>query len=77
MVAIRNEYKPIFGRERLTLWSGQFCSDYEGSALQLPNRNGYMVQTFNGRKVRVECESPRTDENYLRVDEAINEALKA
>lgn len=76
MVAIRNEHKPKFGREQLTLWSGQFCSEYEGSALQLPQRNGYMVQTWDGRKVRVECESPRTEDNYLRVDEAINEALK-
>ena len=77
MVAIRNEYKPAFGRERLTLWSGQFCSDYEGIALQLPKRDGYMVTTFTGRKVRVECESPRTEENYLRVDKAINDAVES
>jgi hypothetical protein len=27
------------------------------------------------RDIRVACESPRTDENFMRIDAAINEAL--
>ena len=76
IVHIRNEYSPLFGRERLTLWSGPFCSQFEGSAIELPGHNGYMVEA-DGRRCRVECESPRTEENFRRVDEAINEALQS
>lgn len=74
---VRDEYTPVFGRQTLTLWSGWFASDYEGSALELPRHNGYMVTTWIGEKVRVECESPRTDKNYERVDDAINAAVNA
>jgi hypothetical protein len=73
---IRDEYSPRFGRQRLTLWSGQFASEYEGEAIELPGHNGYSVTTFTGAKVRVECEAPRTEDNYLRVDAAINQAVK-
>lgn len=75
MVAVRNEYRPIFGREQLTLWTGAFCSEYHGAAVELPRGGGYMIRTWDGRRVRVECESPRTESNFRRVDEAINAAL--
>lgn len=74
-LAVRNEYTARFGREELTLWSGAFASDYEGAALELPRHDGYMVTTWQGDKVRVACESPRTDTNYRRVDAAIRLAL--
>lgn len=61
-------------RQLLTLWSGAFASDYEGEAVELPKHNGFMV-SFAGRKIRVECESPRTESNFSAVDEAINLAL--
>lgn len=61
-------------RQVLTLWSGQFASDYEGTAVELPKHNGFMV-TLDNRKVRVECESPRTDTNFIQVDDAINTRL--
>jgi len=76
MVAIRDEYTPRFGRQKLTLWSGGFASQYEGSAWELPRHNGYMVTLWAGRKVRVACESPRTDDNYLEVDRAISDAVR-
>jgi len=72
---IRDEYRPRFGRQELTLWSGSFASEYEGTALELPGHDGYMVTTWTGAKVRVRCESPRTDANYDRVDAALSAAF--
>ena len=76
--AIRDEYAPTFGRENLTLWSGAYASTPEGWAHELPGHNGYMVTLDYSRGTfRVECESPRTDDNYMRVDDALNAALPA
>lgn len=76
-VAVRDEYAPRFGRQVLTLWSGAYASDYEGSAWELPRHDGFMValDAYGDRRVRVECEAPRTDDNFLRVDAAISEAV--
>ena len=74
MISVRDEYKKLGTRQVLTLWSGAFCSDYEGKAVELPKHNGFMLN-INGKKTRVECESPRTENNYLKVDEAFNQAL--
>lgn len=74
--SIRDEYAPRFGRERLTLWSGAFASTFEGTAWELPNHDGYMVTLDYLGSVRVACESPRTDENYSRVDDALNRAAQ-
>lgn len=76
MFFIRKEEKPVLGRERLTIWSGSFCSEYEGHALQMSDKRGYIIRTWTGQKLRVECETPRTEDNYQRVDQAINEALE-
>ncbi len=69
------DYNLTHKRERLTIWSGSFMSDYEGEAYSLPKNNGYMVNLGYGDKVRVTCPTPRTDKNYNEVDEAINKAL--
>lgn len=74
--SIRDEYAPLFGRERLTLWSGAFASTFEGHAWELPNHDGYMVTLDYLGSVRVECETPRTDENYDRVDAALSAAAQ-
>jgi len=75
-IAIDYEHKH-FGREILNVWSGAFFSVWEGEAIQLPRADGYMVRTCNGDRVRVTCETPRTNENYQRVDAAISAALNA
>lgn len=36
-----------------------------------------MLTTYNGDKVRVTCRAPRTDANYVEVDNAISDALTA
>lgn len=69
------DYNQTHKRHRLSLWSGPFASIREGEAYSLPKGNGYMVALEYGGKVRVACPSPRTDENYSEVDEAINKAL--
>jgi hypothetical protein len=74
-ISVRDEYAPQFGRQVLTLWSGGFCSDYEGRAVELPNHDGFMVTLEYETPIRVACESPRTAENYERVDDAIRAAL--
>jgi hypothetical protein len=75
---VRDEYAPRFGRQVLTVWSGGFMSDYEGQAHELPRHDGFMVTLDHftwSESVRVSCESPRTDENYARVDAAISVAV--
>ena len=71
---IRDEYRKQFGRQTLTVWSGAYCSDYEGTALELPNHNGFML-SLDSRQVRVSCPSPRTESNFNQVDEAIRKAI--
>lgn len=71
------DYTSTHKRERLSIWSGPFMSVYEGEAFTLPGGAGYMVTRHNGDRVRVTCPTPRTDENYTVIDEAINEALNA
>ena len=71
-------YNATHKRERLSLWSGAFASTHEGEAYSLPNGDGYMVTLEYGVKgVRVTCPTPRNDENYRAIDEAINAALNA
>lgn len=71
---IRDEHRPVHGRQCLTLWSGAFASDYEGAAVELSKHGGFCV-TVDSEKLRVECESPRTEANYIAVDAAINAAI--
>lgn len=73
---IRDEYDPHFGRQRLTMWSGAFCSVFEGWATELPKHDGYMVELEYVGKIRVSCESPRTDENWTEVDDAIRAGIE-
>ena len=75
--SVRDEYAPKFGRQRLTLWSGAFASSFAGWAVELPGHDGFMVELDYSRgKKRVTCEAPRDDDNWQRVDKAINEAAK-
>lgn len=76
-VATDYDYTATHKRERLSIWSGPFFSVYEGEAFTLPKRDGYMVTTYNGDRIRVTCPAPRTDENYQQVDDAIAAALTA
>lgn len=76
-VFVRDEYAPRFGRQALTLWGGAFASGFVGWATELPNHDGYMVTVEYGPKIRVMCPAPRTDENYLTVDAAIESAVSA
>lgn len=76
-VASDDDYTETHKRERLTVWSGPFSSVYEGVAFTLPKGDGYMVTTYNGDKVRVVCPTPRTDDNFQAVDDAIASALRA
>jgi hypothetical protein len=69
------DYNQTHKRERLTVWSGPFASVLEAAALSLPKGNGYMLTTYHGEKIRVECPTPRTDENYQEIDKAISDAL--
>ncbi len=74
--SIRDEYKPRFGRQVLTLWSGSFCSEYEGEAVERPGHTGFIV-SIGGNKTKVTCAAPRDESNYIAVDDAINAALTA
>ena len=79
-IGVRDEYAPKFGRQVLTLWSGAFASNFDGTAVELPKHDGFMVTIDHflwSHKVRVTCESPRTEENYERVDAAIEAAFTA
>jgi len=69
------DYNQMHKRDCITVWSGQFCSDYEGTGFSLPGNNGYMVTLHHGRKVRVECPCPRTEANFREVDAAVCAAI--
>lgn len=73
---VATDYEYRGKRDRVLVWSGAFYSVLEASGLSLPS-GGYMLTTYNGDKIRVSCPSPRTDENFLAVDEAIDAALRA
>lgn len=68
------DYGETHKRERLTVWSGTWCDVFEAEGLSLPGRDGYMLTTYNGDRVRVACPM-RTDDTYEEVDAAISEAL--
>lgn len=72
---VRDDTMPGRKREYLTVWTGPFASEYEGQAVTLPKGDGYMVTRYNGEKVRVTCPTPRTDDNFTEIDNAISEAL--
>jgi len=62
-------------RDYLDIYSGPFADTWEGGAVSLPKRDGYMVTLYNGKKIRVSCPVGRTDENYRQIDAAINDAI--
>lgn len=64
-------------RDYITVWSGVFCEVFEADGVSLPKANGYMLTTYNGDNVRVDCPSPRTEDNYLLVDKAVIDALNS
>jgi hypothetical protein len=74
-VASNYEYNRTHKRGALTVWSGQFCNDFEASGKALPGNRGYMLTLYGGGKLRVECPCPRTEENYREVDDAISDAM--
>lgn len=73
-ISVDSEYNATHKRERISVWSGQFMGTWEAEGYSLPKRNGYMLTTYNGDKVRVECPL-RTADNYREVDVAISAAL--
>ena len=74
-IATDYAYNRTHKRHRVTIWSGAFCSDFEGSGDSLPKRDGYSVTMIDGRRLRVTCPCPRTEENFREVDRAIIRAL--
>lgn len=77
MYGVTTNYdKTLFGREVIDVWSGSFMSDWEAEGVALPKGDGYMLKTYAGDKLRVTCEAPRTNDNFMRVDEAISNAMK-
>ncbi len=75
--SVRTEYgyNQTHKRDCITVWSGQFCSEYEATGLSLPG-GGYMLTLYGGGKLRVKCSSPRTKKNYIKVDAAISAAME-
>lgn len=71
------EYRVSHKRDRIVVWSGPFYSTFEAEGYSLPNGAGYMLTTYNGDKVRVECPSPREQDNYEEADLLIAAALNA
>lgn len=68
------DYSATHKRERLTVWSGAFASQYEAVAYSLPKGDGYMLRLWD-KRIRVECPTPRDDTTYEEIDRAINAAL--
>ena len=75
-VATNYEYNKTHKRDAITVWSGPFCQEFEASGIALPGNRGYMLTLYGGKKLRVECPCPRTEENYAEVDAAIDAAME-
>lgn len=75
---VATDYDRNDGRKRdyLRVWSGPWFSVWEADGVSLPKRNGYMLTTYNGARIRVTCPAPRTDATYQEIDAAISEALR-
>lgn len=69
------DYAATHKRDRLHVWSGPFFSVYEATGMERPNHKGYTLTTFAGEKIRVDCPSPRREDNYTLVDAAIGAAM--
>ncbi len=75
---VATDYEWTGKRSRITVWSGSTMSTFEAEGIELPKGDGYMLTTYNdGDKVRVTCPTPRNDDNYTEVDEAIDKAMNA
>jgi hypothetical protein len=74
-VATDYDYNRTHKRDCITVWSGQFCQEYEGTGLALPCDVGNMLTLYGGIKLRVACPCPRTEANYQDVDAAISAAI--
>jgi hypothetical protein len=70
------EYNATHKRRRILVWSGPFYSVFEADGYSLPRRDGYMLTTYNGDKIRVACPI-RSDETWQETDKAIDAALTA
>jgi hypothetical protein len=69
------DYSAEHKRKKLHVWSGPWFHTWEAVGLSLPSGKGYMLTTYNGDKIRVECPAPRDDKNWEEVDKAIAEAM--
>lgn len=69
------DYSAEHKRQRIEVWTGPWFHSFEAEGYSLPS-GGFMLITYNGDKVRVPCDSPRTESNYEDVDKAIDYALK-
>lgn len=74
---VATDYDYTGKRDKVIVWSGSFMGTFEAEGLSLPKGDGYMLTTYNGDKVRVECPTPRETENYEEIDAKINAALNA
>lgn len=76
---VATDYDRNEGRKRdyIRVWSGPFYSVFEADGVSLPGGDGYMLTTYNGKKVRVSCPTPRNDKNWQQVDAAVSAALRA
>lgn len=71
------DYGATHKRSKIDVWSGPFYHTREGTGFSRANGRGFIITTYNGDKVTVDCASPRTDDNYIEVDKAIDAALAA
>jgi len=71
------KYNLTHKRDRILVWSGAFCDNFEGVGYSLPKGNGYMLTLDFSDKIRVACPTPRTAKNYETIDDAVNAAINA
>lgn len=70
------DYNATHKRDKVTVWSGPFCSTWDAVGYSLPKGDGYMLTTYGGAKVRVTCPL-RSEETWEEADKAVNDALIA
>lgn len=69
------DYNAEHKRKRISVWTGPFMSVWIATGYSLPKNNGFMLTDYNDKKIRVECETDRREDNFQVIDKAISDAL--
>lgn len=76
---ILDTHQKVNGRQVLSVWSGEFASNWEGDVFEVydpdDGTSGWVIETPAIDHEYCPAPRPRTEENYLLVDKAISDFI--